>query len=144
MKKRKDVFVLNLSEKYYELLYRYAKAICCDDTLVEDAVREAFEAAYLKADELQKCPDIEGWLLKAVRYQLLKNVDTTPIPDVKEEEKLSLDLYEKEYDRDVVSEEKKSGKLFEAQKSGKSLKQKSGKLSVKSKLLGLIGRSKNL
>lgn len=136
---RKDVFVQKLSDEYYESLYWYAKEMCPDDELMFQIIREAFEVAYLKADELRKCSDVREWLYKAVRYQLMKHADEMQIPEL-EKEKMPLAQYEEEYDRERVIEKGKSKRLPGRRKSSKK---KSNGESVKNKVLGLISKFKN-
>lgn len=65
-----EEFVLMLSQKYYQRIYKYAKQICPDKNLAADIVQETLMIAYEKADDLKKHENILGWLYQTAKNQM--------------------------------------------------------------------------
>lgn len=67
-----DDFILMISQKYYNYLFRYISRVCHNKSMVLDIVQETFMIASEKADELQSHENIHAWLYCTAKYKMLQ------------------------------------------------------------------------
>lgn len=70
--KEEEEYFNKLYLETYGFLYRYAARICIEHSDTEDVLQETFKEAYVHLDDVRKSLNPEGYLVKVLKYKVLK------------------------------------------------------------------------